>query len=157
MNEPTCKLITIFETEMLIIYRLIALFFYSAMLFIPFLTTKKGKFMRFVLIALAILLNNTALAASGCMLEMNGRWALDAEKSLDPDQLKYEVLIFKNTNNEQSYSMEFENSATDKGSLEWSAPCDGKDYASPKFPWSTAPESTVAITRLGDKLSLIHI
>lgn len=111
--------------------------------------------MRFALIAFAILLNNTAAAASGCMLEINGRWALDADKSLDPDQLKYEVLIFKNTDSEQSYSMEFENSATDRGSLEWSAPCDGRDYASPEFPWSTAPDSTVAITRLGDRSELV--
>jgi hypothetical protein len=111
--------------------------------------------MRFILIAFAILLNNAALAASGCVVDMNGRWALGAEKSLDPEQLKYEVLIFKNTKNMQSYSMMFENSATDKGSLEWSAPCDGKDYASPEFPWSTAPNSTIAITRLGDKSEIV--
>jgi len=111
--------------------------------------------MRFLIAALAIFINTDATAANGCMLEMNGRWALDPEKSLDPEELQYEVLVFNNTASEQRYFMEFENNPTDKGSLEWSAPCDGKDYPSPEFPWSNAPNSTVAIIRLGDKSEFV--
>jgi len=69
--------------------------------------------------------------------------------------LAYEVLVFSNTEEEQRYLMEFENSPNDRGSLEWSVPCDGKDHPSPDFPWSTAPNATVAITRLGDKSEFV--
>ena len=111
--------------------------------------------MRFFLI-LAILLVTTATnAAEGCILAMNGSWSLNPGKSLDPTSLAYEVLVFSNTEEEQRYLMKFENSPNDRGSLEWSVPCDGKDHTSPDFPWSTAPNATVAITRLGDKSEFV--
>jgi len=86
---------------------------------------------------------------------MNGSWSLNPEKSLDPTNLVYEVLVFSNTAKEQRYLMKFENGPNDRGSLEWSVPCDGKDHPSPDFPWSTAPNATVAITRLGDKSEFV--
>ena len=89
--------------------------------------------MRFFLF-LAILLVTTATnAAEGCILAMNGSWSLNPAKSLDPTSLAYEVLIFSNTASEQRYLMEFENSPNDRGSLEWSVPCDGQDHPSPDF------------------------
>lgn len=111
--------------------------------------------MKFLIISLAIFVATNASATTGCMLEMNGRWILDSEKSLDPEQLKYEVLVFNNTATTQYYFMEFQNSPTDNGSLEWSAPCDGEDHPSPEFPWSKDPNSTVAITRLGDNSEFV--
>ena len=93
----------------------------------------------------------SAQAATDCILEMNGRWALNPEKSLDPEELQYEILIFTNTETEQRYAMEFSNGPNDNGTLEWSAPCDGRDHPSPDFPWSTAENATVAISRLGEK------
>ena len=74
---------------------------------------------------------------------------------MDPTNLVYEVLGFSNTAKEQRYLMKFENGPNDRGSLEWSVPCDGQDHPSPDFPWSTAPNATVAITRLGDKSEFV--
>ena len=111
--------------------------------------------MRFLFLILSIVTQPDNTAATGCILEMNGSWSLNSNKSLDPTNLAYEVLVFSNTEQEQRYLMEFENSPNDRGSLEWSVPCDGKDHPSPDFPWSTAPNATVAITRLGDKSEFV--
>ena len=111
--------------------------------------------MRFLFLITSLVFSQITLAATGCILEMNGSWSLNSNKSLDPTNLAYEVLVFSNTEEEQRYLMEFENSPNDRGSLEWSVPCDGKDHPSPDFPWSTAPNATVAITRLGDKSEFV--
>ena len=111
--------------------------------------------MRIFLFLLTMFVTVGVQAATDCILEMNGRWALNPEKSLDPEGLQYEILIFTNTETEQRYAMEFSNGPDDQGSLEWSAPCDGKDHPSPDFPWSTAENSTVAISRLGEKSEFV--
>ena len=111
--------------------------------------------MRIFLILATLFLTPVTYAATGCILDMNGSWSLIPEKSLDPTNLVYEVLVFSNTAKEQRYLMKFENGPNDRGSLEWSVPCDGKDHPSPDFPWSTAPNATVAITRLGDKSEFV--
>tara|TARA_E500000075_G_C6964503_1_gene307150 strand:+ start:220 stop:687 length:468 start_codon:yes stop_codon:yes gene_type:complete len=111
--------------------------------------------MRIFLILATLSLTPTTYAATGCILDMNGSWSLNPEKSLDPTNLVYEVLVFSNTAKEQRYLMKFENGPNDRGSLEWSVPCDGQDHPSPDFPWSTAPNATVAITRLGDKSEFV--
>jgi hypothetical protein len=111
--------------------------------------------MKILFFVIALFATASVQAASGCMLEMNGRWALNAEKSLDPEALQFEVLVFSNTASEQRYFMEFENGPDDKGSLDWSVPCDGQDHQSPDFPWSTSSNATVAITRLGDKSEFV--
>ena len=111
--------------------------------------------MRIFLILATLSLTPLTYAATGCILDMNGSWSLNPEKSLDPTNLVYEVLVFSNTAKEQRYLMKFENGPNDRGSLEWSVPCDGQDHPSPDFPWSTAPNATVAITRLGDKSEFV--
>ena len=111
--------------------------------------------MRIFLILATLSLTPVTYAATGCILDMNGSWSLTPEKSLDPTNLVYEVLVFSNTAKEQRYLMKFENGPNDRGSLEWSVPCDGQDHPSPDFPWSTAPNATVAITRLGDKSEFV--
>ena len=111
--------------------------------------------MRIFLILATLSLTPVTYAATGCILDMNGSWSLNPEKSLDPTNLDYEVLVFSNTAKEQRYLMKFENGPNDRGSLEWSVPCDGQDHPSPDFPWSTAPNATVAITRLGDKSEFV--
>ena len=111
--------------------------------------------MRIFLILATLSLTPATYAATGCILDMNGSWSLNPEKSLDPTNLVYEVLVFSNTAKEQRYLMKFENGPNDRGSLEWSVPCDGQDHPSPDFPWSTAPNATVAITRLGDKSEFV--
>ena len=111
--------------------------------------------MRIFLIVATLSLTPITYAATGCILDMNGSWSLNPEKSLDPTNLVYEVLVFSNTAKEQRYLMKFENGPNDRGSLEWSVPCDGQDHPSPDFPWSTAPNATVAITRLGDKSEFV--
>ena len=111
--------------------------------------------MRFFLILATLFLTSITYATSGCILDMNGSWSLNPDKSLDPTNLNYEVLVFSNTAKEQRYLMKFENGPNDRGSLEWSVPCDGQDHPSPDFPWSTAPNATVAITRLGDKSEFV--
>ena len=111
--------------------------------------------MRIFLILATLSLTPVTYAATGCILDMNGSWSLHPEKSLDPTNLVYEVLVFSNTAKEQRYLMKFENGPNDRGSLEWSVPCDGQDHPSPDFPWSTAPNATVAITRLGDKSEFV--
>ena len=111
--------------------------------------------MRIFLILATLSLTPVTYAATGCILDMNGSWSLNPEKSLDPTNLIYEVLVFSNTAKEQRYLMKFENGPNDRGSLEWSVPCDGQDHPSPDFPWSTAPNATVAITRLGDKSEFV--
>ena len=107
------------------------------------------------LILATLSLTPITYAATECILDMNGSWSLNPEKSLDPTNLVYEVLVFSNTAKEQRYLMKFENGPNDRGSLEWSVPCDGQDHPSPDFPWSTAPNATVAITRLGDKSEFV--
>ena len=111
--------------------------------------------MRFFLIFAILSLASATNAATGCILAMNGSWSLNSEKSLDPTNLAYEVLIFSNTESEQRYLMKFENAPNDRGSLEWSVPCDGQDHPSPDFPWSTAPNATVAIKSLGEKSEFV--
>lgn len=111
--------------------------------------------MRIFLILATLSLTPITYAATGCILDMNGSWSLNPEKSLDPTNLVFEVLVFSNTAKEQRYLMKFENGPNDRGSLEWSVPCDGQDHPSPDFPWSTAPNATVAITRLGDKSEFV--
>ena len=111
--------------------------------------------MRIFLILATLSLTPVTYAATECILDMNGSWSLNPEKSLDPTNLVYEVLVFSNTAKEQRYLMKFENGPNDRGSLEWSVPCDGQDHPSPDFPWSTAPNATVAITRLGDKSEFV--
>ena len=111
--------------------------------------------MRIFLILATLSLTPVTYAATGCILDMNGSWSLNPKKSLDPTNLVYEVLVFSNTAKEQRYLMKFENGPNDRGSLEWSVPCDGQDHPSPDFPWSTAPNATVAITRLGDKSEFV--
>ena len=111
--------------------------------------------MRIFLVLATLSLTPVTYAATGCILDMNGSWSLNPEKSLDPTNLVYEVLVFSNTAKEQRYLMKFENGPNDRGSLEWSVPCDGQDHPSPDFPWSTAPNATVAITRLGDKSEFV--
>ena len=111
--------------------------------------------MRSVVIFCLLCTSASAQAATDCILEMNGRWALNPIKSLDPEGLQYEILVFTNTETEQRYSMEFSNGPDDNGTLEWSALCDGLDHPSPDFPWSTAENSTVAISRLGEKSEFV--
>ena len=111
--------------------------------------------MRIFLILATLSLTPITYAATGCILDMNGSWSLNPQKSLDPTNLIYEVLVFNNIAKEQRYLMKFENGPNDRGSLEWSVPCDGQDPPSPDFPWSTAPNATVAITRLGDKSEFV--
>ena len=111
--------------------------------------------MRFFLFLAILLVTPATNAAEGCILAMNGSWSLNPAKSLDPTSLAYEVLIFSNTASEQRYLMKFENSPNDRGSLEWSVPCDGQDHPSPDFPWSTAPNATVAIKNLGEKSEFV--
>ena len=111
--------------------------------------------MRSVVIFCLLFTSASAQAATDCILEMNGRWALNPIKSLDPEGLQYEILVFTNTESEQRYAMEFSNGPDDNGTLEWSALCDGLDHPSPDFPWSTAENSTVAISRLGEKSEFV--
>ena len=111
--------------------------------------------MRSVVIFCLLCTSASAQAATDCILEMNGRWALNPIKSLDPEGLQYEILVFTNTESEQRYAMEFSNGPDDNGTLEWSALCDGLDHPSPEFPWSTAENSTVAISRLGEKSEFV--
>ena len=111
--------------------------------------------MRSVVIFCLLCTSVSAQAATDCILEMNGRWALNPIKSLDPEGLQYEILVFTNTESEQRYAMEFSNGPDDNGTLEWSALCDGLAHPSPDFPWSTAENSTVAISRLGEKSEFV--
>ncbi len=111
--------------------------------------------MRILFLFLTAFATFSVQAATDCILEMNGRWALNPEKSLDPEGLQYEILVFTNTESVQRYAMEFSNGPNDNGTLDWSAPCDGKDHPSPDFPWSDAANSTVAIARLGDKSEFV--
>lgn len=111
--------------------------------------------MRMLIFLIFLLASVGVHAATDCILEINGRWALNPHKSLDPEGLQYEILTFTNTESEQRYAMEFSNGPDDNGTLEWSAPCDGQDHPSPDFPWSTAENSTVAISRLGAKSEFV--
>lgn len=111
--------------------------------------------MRFLLLLFTLFAATGIQAADDCILKMNGKWALNPEKSLDPQALQFEVLVFTNTATEQRYAMEFENGPDDKGSLDWSVPCDGKDHPSPKFPWSTSSNTTVAIQRLSENSEFV--
>ena len=61
--------------------------------------------MRFFIILATLSLTPVTYAATGCILDMNGSWSLNPEKSLDPTKLNYEVLVFSNTVDEQSYLM----------------------------------------------------
>ena len=49
--------------------------------------------MRHLFIVFALTVAASAQAATDCILEMNGAWALNPEKSLDPEGLQFEVLV----------------------------------------------------------------
>ena len=74
--------------------------------------------MRLVFTAVALLFAVGA-QASGCMMEMNGTWILKPDKSLDEGGPDNESLVFKNSETEQRYTMEYAEIDGEKGRLDW--------------------------------------
>lgn len=93
--------------------------------------------------------------ASGCLIEMNGTWNLVPGKSLDEGGPDSESLVFRNSETEQRYTMEYANEDGEQGRLDWTVPCDGEDHPSPPAPWTDEPGRTVSLTRLGAKTELV--
>ena len=96
-----------------------------------------------------------AAQASAQIVEMNGTWELNPKRSLDERGPDSESLIFKNSDVEQRYTMEYENEDGEKGQLHWAVKCDGKDHPSPPAPWTDAPGRTVSLTKLGARSVLV--
>jgi hypothetical protein len=68
-----------------------------------------------------------ASTASAQIMEMNGTWKLNPERTLGPAP-KEETLVYKIHPGEQAYTMDSIEADGRKGHNEWAAPYDGKDH-----------------------------
>ena len=81
-----------------------------------------------VLLPAAVVLFAFASAASAQIMEMNGTWKLNPERTLGPAP-KEETLVYQIKPGEQAYTMDSIEADGRKGHNEWAARYDGKDHS----------------------------
>jgi hypothetical protein len=84
----------------------------------------------------------TSGVASAQIMEMNGTWKLNAERTLGPSP-KEETLVYAIKPGEQGYVADWTEVDGRKGHAEWKAKYDGKDQ-----PTVGAPGTTVSLRKL---------
>lgn len=87
--------------------------------------------------------------ASAQIMEMNGSWELNPEKSIGPSPVQ-ETLVFEIAEGVQTYTMTSVNADGGRGLNEWSIPYDGKDH-----PTAAGDGSTASIRRVGEKTEFV--
>ncbi len=87
--------------------------------------------------------------AAAQIAEMNGTWVLNTEKTLGP-RPESETLVFKISEHEQSYTMDFVDSEGQEGHAEWAVKYDGQDH-----PTTAGSNRTVSIRQLGSKTEFV--
>lgn len=97
----------------------------------------------------AALLCAASSTASAQIMEMNGTWKLNPERTLGPAP-REETLVYKIKPGEQGYTMDSVEADGGKGHVEWTAKYDGKDQ-----PTAGAPGLTVSLTKLGSHVELV--
>ena len=108
--------------------------------------------MRIPITAFALLLCisfATPARVSAQIMEMNGTWVLNTEKTIGPSPVK-ETLVFDISEGVQTYTMTSTNADGREGLNEWSIEYDGRDH-----PTSTGFGNTASIRRLGEKTELV--
>jgi hypothetical protein len=81
-----------------------------------------------LLVAAAVVVLAYAGTASAQIMEMNGTWKLNPERTLGPAP-KEETLVYKIKPGEQAYTMDSIEADGRKGHNEWAAKYDGQDHA----------------------------
>jgi hypothetical protein len=87
--------------------------------------------------------------ASAQIMEMNGTWTLNAERTLGPSP-KEETLIYKIKPGEQGYIADWTEADGRKGHAAWVAKYDGNDQ-----PTAGAPGTTVSLQKLDGRTELV--
>jgi len=88
-------------------------------------------------------------SASAQILEMNGTWKLNPDRTLGPAP-REETLVYKIKPGEQAYTMDSVEADGRKGHTEWAAKYDGNDQ-----PTAGSPGVTVSLRRLDDHTELV--
>ena len=96
--------------------------------------------MKLLLVAAALCAISST--ASAQIMEMNGTWKLNPERTLGPAP-KEETLVYRIKPGEQAYTMDSIESDGRKGHAEWAAKYDGQDQ-----PTAGAPGVTVSLQKL---------
>lgn len=96
-----------------------------------------------------VILLALAHPAAAQIMEMNGSWELNPEKSIGPSPVQ-ETLVFEISEGVQTYTMTSVNADGGRGLNEWSIPYDGKDH-----PTAAGDGSTASIRRLGEKTEFV--
>ena len=91
----------------------------------------------------------TPARVSAQIMEMNGTWVLNTEKTIGPSPVK-ETLVFDISEGVQTYTMTSTNADGREGLNEWAIEYDGRDH-----PTSTGSRNTASIRRLGEKTELV--
>ena len=104
--------------------------------------------MRVSLIAVALCLLGT-VPGSAQIMEMNGTWELNTNKTLGPSPVQ-ETLVFDISHGIQRYTMTSVNADGRTGLNEWTIEYDGKDH-----PTRTGEGNTASVRRLGAKTEFV--
>ncbi len=102
-----------------------------------------------VLCSVALLCLAVSSSAAAQIMEMNGTWKLNPERTLGPAP-KEETIVYKITPGEQAYTMDSVEADGRKGHVQWAAKYDGNDQ-----PTAAGNGTTVALTRLDAHTELV--
>jgi|AP95_1055475.scaffolds.fasta_scaffold68807_2 hypothetical protein len=91
----------------------------------------------------------TPVQASAQIMEMNGTWVLNTEKTIGPSPGK-ESLVFDISEGVQTYTMTSTGADGREGLNEWAIEYDGLDH-----PTNTGSGNTASIRQLGEKTELV--
>ena len=89
-----------------------------------------------------------AIPASAQIMEMNGTWELNTDRTLGPSPVQ-ETLVFRISEGIQSYTMTSVDADGRKGLNEWSIDYDGHEHA------TRTEGNTASVRRLGAKTELV--
>lgn len=102
-----------------------------------------------VLTAVTLLCLVAATPARGQILEMNGSWELNPERSIGPSPMQ-ETLVFEISEGIQRYTMTSVDADGREGLNEWEITYDGEDH-----PTASGEGNTASVRRLGEKTELV--
>ena len=101
------------------------------------------------IVALGVFCFALAAPASAQIMEMNGLWVLNTEKTIGPGPVA-ETLEFTITEGLQTYTMKSTSADGRKGLNEWSITYDGKDH-----PTRNGDGTTASVRRIGEKTEFV--
>jgi hypothetical protein len=102
-----------------------------------------------VFTAVTLLFLVAAAPAPGQILEMNGSWELNPERSIGPSPVQ-ETLVFEISEGIQRYTMTSVDANGREGLNRWEITYDGEDH-----PTASGGGNTASVRRLGEKTELV--